>query len=349
MPLGGFGFISLFYAFLGVRFAVQFWPQRKQIFDSHFTDRDRALITQAAFFFLLPISVALHELGHAVAIWLFGGEVLDFGFYFFAGFVSYDPRGFSDIQQMLVAFAGTLVNILLIVAAMAVVMLKRPPLPAPWNELLLQFSAISGLNALIAYPLLDLATGMSGDWSQMYDGGVPWLTGVIVATQVSCIAAGLWLIRNPRSRARLAERTGVRRPEDRTLLGWGGSSQREQTEPAGPSTPAEQRMNNAAARVASGWPEQIVGRFIRTASGASLVLQWGPPDALRTAILQETGSGGMSIAGGPVGNPRARSGSFGVRHSWQNLPPENELTMTLRVAMEAIERDALTLSGAGVR
>src|SRR5690606_8045641 len=105
------------------------------------------------------------------------------------------------------------------------------------------------------------------------------LTGVIVATQVGCIAAGYWLIKNPRSRAQLAERTGVRRPEDRTLLAWGGSS-RQQAVPAEPSTPVEQRMNNAAARVASGWPEQIVGRFIRTASGRSLVLQWGPPEAL---------------------------------------------------------------------
>ena len=115
MPLGGFGLISLFYAFLGVRFAFQFWPQRKAVFDNNLTHQDRALITQAAFFFLLPISVLLHELGHAIAIWSMGGEVVDFGFYFFAGFVSYNPTGFSDVQQMLDHFVhanGGVVNLL---------------------------------------------------------------------------------------------------------------------------------------------------------------------------------------------------------------------------------------------
>ncbi|MGE3799086.1 MAG: site-2 protease family protein, partial [Thermomicrobiales bacterium] len=273
MPLGGFGLISLFYAFLGVRFAVQFWPQRKAVFDRRVTDRDRTLITQAAFFFLLPFSVALHELGHAVAIWLFGGEVVDFGFYFFAGFVSYDPTGFSDTQQMLIAFAGTLVNILLIVLAMGLIMLKNPPLPAAWNEFLLQFTAISGLNALIFYPLLDLATGMSGDWSQMYDGGVPWLTAVIITVQIGLLALGMLLVRNPKTRARLAERTAVANPEDRGFFNWGAGARTKQAIPAAQQLSAdEQRMNSAAARVSSGWPDQVAGKFSRTASGTALIL-----------------------------------------------------------------------------
>ena len=181
MPLGGFGFISLFYAVLGVRFAIQFWPARKAIFDDQISHQDRTMIAQAAFFFLLPVSVLLHEFGHALAIWLFGGEVVDFGFYFFAGFVSYDPTGFSDTQQMLVAFAGTLMNIVLIALVMGIALFKRPPLRPAYNELLLQFSVISGINAFIVYPALDYASGLSGDWTQMYDGGVPWLTAVIIA------------------------------------------------------------------------------------------------------------------------------------------------------------------------
>ena len=44
---------------------------------------------------MVPISVALHELGHAVAIWSMGGEVVDFGYYGFAGYVSYYPCEFS--------------------------------------------------------------------------------------------------------------------------------------------------------------------------------------------------------------------------------------------------------------
>ena len=48
---------------------------------------------------------------------------------------------------MLVAFAGTLVNIILIALAMGIVFFKHPPLCPAYNELLLQFSVISGINA----------------------------------------------------------------------------------------------------------------------------------------------------------------------------------------------------------
>ena len=64
--------------------------ERRPTFDLNFTPADRALVDQAAFFILLPISVALHEFGHALGVWGFGGEVIDFGYYVFAGYVSYD-------------------------------------------------------------------------------------------------------------------------------------------------------------------------------------------------------------------------------------------------------------------
>lgn len=344
MPLGGFGFISLFYAFLGVRFAIQFWPQRKEIFDNQITHRDRALITQAAFFFLLPFSVALHELGHAIAIWSFGGEVVDFGFYFFAGYVSYNPTGFSDVQQMLIAFAGTLVNIVLIALAMAIVLFKTPPLSPAWNELLIQFTAISGLNALVLYPLLDLATGMSGDWSQMYDGGVPWLTGIIVALQVGCLALGFWLIRNPRTRARLAERTAVANPADRGYFGWGAVNVNEQqTSRQEALSTDEVRMSNAAGRVSSGWPEPVAGRFLRQPSGVSLVMQWGPTGQKRTVVMQQASTGGLTLAVAPPAGPQGTgAGALTFRQSWPSMPSEDELTLALRLAMEEIERKAIT-------
>ncbi len=342
MPLGGFGFISLFYAFLGVRFAFQFWPQRREIFDNQVTHRDRIVITQAAFFFLLPFSVALHELGHAIAIWLFGGEVVDFGFYFFAGYVSYDPTGFSDVQRMVVAFAGTLVNIILVVVAMGCVLFKNPPLAPAWNELLIQFTAISGLNALVLYPLLDLATGMSGDWSQMYDGGVPWLTAVIVAVQAGCLALGIWLIRNPRTRARLAERTAVANPSDRGYFNWGQGAADVQSETPQPELSAdEQRLSNAAGRVSSGWPDQVAGRFLRQSTGHSLVLQWGPTGQKRTAVLQQSPGGGLTLAGAPPAHPTGSgAGTLTFRQSWPSMPSEDELTLALRLTMEEIEREA---------
>ena len=77
MPLRGFGLISLFYVAIGIRFLFQFLPQRVAILDDDFTPYDRSMVSQAAFFIMLPISVLLHEAGHAVAILMFGGEIVE--------------------------------------------------------------------------------------------------------------------------------------------------------------------------------------------------------------------------------------------------------------------------------
>jgi Zn-dependent protease len=113
MGFGPFVLISLFYVVVGVRVVAQLARSWRQTFDRRFTPADRSLVDQAAFFVLLPISVALHELGHAVAIWLFGGSVEGWGYYGFAGYVGYDPTDFSRAERIWVAAAGTIVNLLL--------------------------------------------------------------------------------------------------------------------------------------------------------------------------------------------------------------------------------------------
>ena len=47
---------------LGVRVVYQLARNFRQTFDRNFTPQDRLLVDQAAFFVLLPVSVALHEL-----------------------------------------------------------------------------------------------------------------------------------------------------------------------------------------------------------------------------------------------------------------------------------------------
>jgi hypothetical protein len=344
MPLGGFGFLSLFYAFLGIRFAYQFWPRRKAIFDRQFTEHDRSMVTQAAFFFLLPLSVALHELGHALAIWGLGGEVLDFGFYFFAGYVSYDPRGFSNADQMIIAFAGTAMNIVLIVIAMGLVLFRNPPLRAPYNELLLQFSVISGINAFILYPLLDYASNMSGDWTQMYEGGVPTLTAAIVAIQLAMIGGGVWLSRNPSMRKRLSERTGMG-GRDRGLFGWSTQAQTNtQSRPGkgrAPDRGTEQLLTNAAGRVASGWAHPIEGSLARTPGGTAMALRWNQDGATRAVIIHSSLDGRTTIRGGSVPDTAPEfPADVPTRSSWGSLPTEDDLTMALRLAMEDVDQES---------
>ncbi len=338
MPLGGFGFISLFYAFLGVRFAIQFWPQRKAVFDRDFTANDRSMVTQAAFFFLLPVAVLLHEAGHAIAIKLFGGEIVDFGFYFFAGYVSYYPQGFSDLQQMIVAFAGTLVNLLLIIVAMGVVFLWRPPLRAAYNELLIQFSIISGLNAFVLYPMLDLASGLNGDWTQMYDGNVPWFTALILAIQLGFIATGLLISRNPRTRAILAQRTGS---ENARGLWKPATSENPGKHAVSPEVadreqPALIVAINAANRVTSGWPQPVVIQNGTVPGAPAIIVTWQDALADRLVALRVGPGDGISIAGG-TWNPDAKSkASVALLKSWSTLPEEDEVVLALRIAMETV-------------
>ena len=341
MPLGGFGLLSLFYVFIGVRFLFQFIPRRKAVFDNNLTPYDRSMLGQAAFFILLPISVALHELGHAVAIWAMGGQVLDFGFYFFSGYVSYDPRGFSDVQQTLIAFAGTFVNLLLIVIALAIVFLKRPPLRAPWNELLLQFVFISGINALVFYPAMDLLLNISGDWSQMYRSGIPWLTAIIVITQVAFIAAGWWGMRNPGMRDRIAKLTGL--PGGSSLrMGFGGGGeqavQKVERIDAAKLSGDEKVVGSAISRVAAGWPQKTDNRIDRGQGSSVSSMIWQSNDANRTVAVVVRPSGETAIVGSvnSARDPGAPANQ-GMIRSWPTLPPEDDLTMALRIAAEQVD------------
>jgi hypothetical protein len=342
MPLGGFGLLSLFYVVIGIRFLYQFIPRRKAIFDNNFTPYDRSMLGQAAFFIGWPISVVLHELGHAIAIWAIGGQVLDFGFYFFSGYVSWDPRGFSDVQQTLVAFAGTFVNLLLIVIALAVVFLKKPPLRAPWNELLLQFVFISGINAFIIYPILDLGLNISGDWSQMYRSGVPWFTAIIVVIQVAVIAAGWWGMKNPGMRERIAKLTGLPAGSSmRMSFGSGGEQAVRKVEriDAAKLSGDEKVVGSAITRVATGWPYRTETRIDRGQGSSVSSLIWNSNDASRTLAVVVRQSGETAIVGNvhstrDPGDPANQ----GMIRAWPTLPPEDDLTLALRVAAEQVER-----------
>lgn len=341
MPLGGFGLLSLFYIFIGIRFLFQFIPRRKAIFDNDFTAYDRSMLGQAAFFILLPISVALHELGHAIAIWAMGGQVLDFGFYFFSGYVSYNPFGFSAVQQTLIAFAGTFVNLLLIVIALAVVFLKKPPLRPPWNELLLQFVFISGINALVFYPAMDLLLNISGDWSQMYRSGVPWLTAIIVIIQVGFIAAGWWGMKNPGIQDRIAKLTGL--PSGATMrmaFGGGGQQAVQKVEriDAAKLSGDEKVVGSAIGRVAAGWPSKTDTRIDRGQGNSVSSMIWQSNDASRTVAVIVRPNGDTAIIGNVHGlRDPGTPANQGMIRSWPALPSEDDLTMALRIAAEQVD------------
>jgi hypothetical protein len=330
MSLGFIELISLFYVLLAVRLVIQLARNFRATFDRNFTFQDRLLVDQAAFFILLPISVALHELGHAVAIWLFGGDVLGWGFYGFAGEVEFDPAQFTDAQQIVIASAGIIVNLLLAAIAVGLVFLKRPPFRAAINELLIQFTVISLLNAIVLYPLLDFATGLGGDWMQMYSFTIPWLSALILSIHVSVLALLFWAWRSPRVRTRVAELTGGPPGPPRVAPAERIAS----ATPAG-ETATERTLREAATRVASGWAAPVEAAMQRGRDGSALVLSWEEAGLRRSVLAVAPNTGGVELSGAL----RENGGPPEQRNLGRDpqLLDADRLTMLLRLAMETVE------------
>ncbi len=331
MTLGPFALISLFYVILGVRVIFQLVRNFRQTFDLNFTHQDRLLVDQASFFVLLPIAVALHELGHAIAIRLYGGEVLDWGFYGFAGYVAFDPRDFSDAQQIVVAAAGTLVNLLLAAIAVALVFLRRPPFRAAINELLIQFTWISLLNALVVYPVLDIVSGLNGDWTQMYSFSVPALSLAILVIHLLVLAALFWGWKSPTMQARVARLTGGSPGSARTSA----MSRRFPATSRAGATSTEETLRDAAGRVASGWSFPLEAAIQSGRNGSALVLSWGNGTAQRSVMAVAPESGGIEFSGAL----RPDGGSPEQRPLGRDpgALDADRLTMMLRLAMETVE------------
>lgn len=354
MTFGTFAIISLIYSVIGVRVLYQVVKAWSSLWDRTFTANDRVLIGQASFFLLVPISVALHELGHAVAIWSFDGTVTDFGFYVFAGFVAYSEP-FSDLQTIVVAAAGTAVNIVLCAAAVAAALLRRPPFRAPINELLIQFALISGVNGLIIYPLLDFSSGLNGDFRQMYSFDAPVVSTVVLIVHGSAIAFGLWAFRSPSFRARVNKAT------DRPPQSAAGDRSPAQNRPVNlqfaqpPSPFPEQsvlgrtaaRFRDAGERLVAGWPVPLqsgviplTGRVGAPPSGVALLLRWQSPNdqRRRQLMVQSLDGSGLRVIG-QAGEQA--SGTSPARTNYlidqKTMGEDDDLVMQLRLAMEEVE------------
>lgn len=358
--MGGFDFaviISLFYALIGLRVARDTWRQRTAIFDRTFTPHDRFMVSQAAFFLLVPVSVALHEFGHAVTIWSFGGHVVDFGFYFFAGYVSYDDY-FTPVQHLVVAAAGTIVNVLIAVVVLGFVFFKPKPMRHAVNELLVTFAVLQALNALIFYPLLDFATDMDGDWRQMYSDDAGNWRWAVLAIHMSVLSGSFLLSRSTWFNTRLNTRTGMPAGVNRGMMGGGVFGTPHQTrgqkpkpatsptaqavaQPARRLTVVEERLVEAGKRVASGWNGSVINQLRSTPSASEVLMVWsdGVTGVVRTAALRALpdGSGelwGLLFTGSIQQPPAVRS----RLERWDALPDENTLTFSLRIGMEQIAR-----------
>ncbi len=207
MPTFGiFTILSIILSLVAIRVLVSTVRDRKQLFDQNFTPQDRQRLSEAAFFLLLPISVFLHEVGHAVTVLAFGGQVVDFGYYLFFGYVQYQGA-FTPSHVFWVALSGNLVSIVLGLLAIAVPLLRR--LSPPVTYMLFVFGAIDLANSLLFYPAIDFFANLEGDWSQIYSGNTPVLSLGLAVIHAFLIIGGLMVWRSAWGQRIYAQRTGL--------------------------------------------------------------------------------------------------------------------------------------------
>lgn len=152
------------------------------------TPAKKHLLDEAAVYIAGPISILLHELGHAVAVWASGGHVLEFGFFVFWGYVLPD-RSFSPVTQWIISSAGTWMNLALALGVWLT--WRRRPSPV-YRYAALRIARFQLIFALIMYPIFTALLAF-GDWRVIYDfGRTPLLSGLTAGVHLA-VLAGFWL------------------------------------------------------------------------------------------------------------------------------------------------------------
>ncbi len=183
-----FTIISILYAFRSLQIGRLVWQNWSEIRSDSFRPEQKNLAQQASFFLAVPVAVIFHELSHALAVWLFGGQVVDFGYYLYWGFVQ--PAGeFSGAQLWFIALAGTLGSLLFGLGLW--LLLRRNPSPA------IRYFGLRAFRfqiyfSLLYYPIFTLI-GFYGDWRMIYDfDAIPVISGLTAAVHAVLLVLFWW-------------------------------------------------------------------------------------------------------------------------------------------------------------
>ena len=183
-----FTFIAFSQAYRGVPVARKLWRKWQKLTSKPLTAVNKQLAEEAAFFVAVPISILIHEAGHAVAVLAFGGQVLEFGYFFFWGYVL--PAGeFTAVQYWIIASAGTWGSLLF---ALGVWLAWRGSESRFAYYLMLRTVRFQIFYALIYYPLFTMVLQI-GDWRTIYDfGQTPVLACITAVLHLFILGAHIW-------------------------------------------------------------------------------------------------------------------------------------------------------------
>jgi tetratricopeptide (TPR) repeat protein len=211
LPTLFFDVISLLYILNSVRTIARLRRNWRAFWDEFVTPADLALANQLAFFVFIPVGVFWHELGHALATWSVGGQVVSFQWRVFWGYVV-SEGSFTAVQDWWIALSGNLVSVLF--GLLPLLFIQRVPRRIQ-GELLYAFSKQQLFYALVWYPAITFL-GLAGDWKTIYDFSIAPYAQLTLALHLALLF-GLWrldrsvvavrwrMARHPETRFRLKE------------------------------------------------------------------------------------------------------------------------------------------------
>lgn len=186
--LGLFNIFSLIYVFRSLQLTATVWRERSAIKQGLLTRRTKSLAEQASFFIAVPIGVFFHELAHAIAVWLFGGQVTQFAYRVFWGFVSHPGTGVVE-QEWFISLAGTLGSLLF---GITIWLLFRNNSSSTLRYFGLRAFRFQVYFSTIYYPIFTLL-GFEGDWRTIYNfSATPILSGLVVPFHLGLVGLFWW-------------------------------------------------------------------------------------------------------------------------------------------------------------
>lgn len=181
--------IAFYQAYRGFSLALSIRSNWLKIRQEPLTNHKKRLAENASFFIAVPPGVLLHELGHAIFVWLFGGRVVEFGFFFFWGYVLPD-RFFAPTAEFIISSAGTWMNLVYALLIWLFIGRSKSTVIRYFGLRAIRFQIFF---ALIYYPLFTLALPI-GDWRTIYDfSETPLLSG-ITAVAHALLLLGHWTL-----------------------------------------------------------------------------------------------------------------------------------------------------------
>jgi tetratricopeptide (TPR) repeat protein len=168
-----FNILALLYVFRTAQLSITIWREWADFKSEPLTPHKKSLANQASFFIAVPISVFVHEAAHAIAVIATGGEVVEFQYRVFWGYVV--PGGtFSAVEMWFIAIAGTLGSLL---TGLLIWLATRNAQSSSIRYFGLRAARFQIYFSLIYYPLFTLL-GFDGDWRTIYNfSSTPWLSG----------------------------------------------------------------------------------------------------------------------------------------------------------------------------